>query len=108
MAIVEGKGAAASDRDGSEFRLLSNNTDIDSVPGTDTVNNNTANGSQGKDNSGNKQSDSDIKPAEETKGGIPAVLIISIAAVIVAAASAVIVIISVKKSNKKRSVSPEQ
>jgi len=106
MAIVEGKGAAASDRDGSEFRLLSNNTDIDSVP--DTVNNNTANGSQGKDNSGNKQSDSDIKPAEETKGGIPAVLIISIAAVIVAAAAAVIVIISVKKANKKRSVSPEQ
>ena len=105
MAIVEGKGAAASDRDGSEFRLLSNNTDIDSVPGTDTVNNNTANGSQGK---GNKQSDSDIKPAEETKGGIPAVLIISIAAVIVAAAAAVIVIISVKKANKKRSVSPEQ
>ena len=47
-------------------------------------------------------------PAEETKGGIPAVLIISIAAVIVAAAAAVIVIISVKKANKKRSVSPEQ
>ena len=108
MAIVEGKGAAASDRDGSKFRLLSNNTDIDSVPGTDTVNNNTANGSQGKDNSGNKQSDGDIKPAEKTKGGIPAVLIISIAAVIVAAAAAVIVIIFVKKANKKRSVSPEQ
>ena len=69
MAIVEGKGAAASDRGGSKFRLLSNNTDIDSVPGTDTVNNNTANGSQGKDNSGNKQSDSDVKPADPRSHG---------------------------------------
>ncbi len=109
MAIVEGEGAAASDRDGSKFRLLSENTDIDITPRADTADNNAGNGSQGKNNSGSKQPDSEVKPAaEETKGGIPAALIISLAAVIVAAGAAAFGTVFVKKANKKRSGSPKQ
>ena len=101
MEITEGKGAAASDRDGSKFRIVNTASDNTETANSGTVNGGTINSGGIVNNGTDKKSDgAKEKTPQKEKSNAALIIIISAAVFAVACGTVTVAVIQKKKKRQ--------